>query len=68
MPYLLPLAGYDSSTTGESLPNDTELFPDRFYIENVPLLGVMSGPLVVASVLTLARKKVIPRIGDEALR
>lgn len=49
-------------------PNDTALHNTDFSMVHMPFAGVLSIPLLFLSLLTLARKSLLPKIGDEMLR
>lgn len=64
-------AGFQRSA-GSSMPtygkNNTEILDDLFRTRLMPITGSVSIPTLVLSLITLGRKRLVPKLGQTALR
>lgn len=62
-------AGYQRDLGMQTIgPNRTEVVDAAFRTQFLPLAGATAMPTLVLAILTLARKRLVPRISQQALR
>lgn len=49
-------------------PHGTEVIGETMEIRMMPLIGIISLPMLILSLLVLRRRHVVPQIGQDALR